>query len=274
VEEFFRLLKVSGKPFEVARSDWKLYIGEQQYGSLGYDARHSWESLQGRYTLAFLFEYAATLGLLDVAYISPVSARNDFRDRWGTDDLPFLSRYDGLMYFRINPLGAWCLGLSDSYEPQATAVDRVLKVLPNLDVVAAGKPPSAADVLFLDRFMEKRSESVWQLSKDKVLVAVEQGLSVAELREFLDSRAEGSLPQTAMVFLDDMEEKAGQLADLGAARLIECKDAVLARTLASDRRLRNLCQLAGERHLVFRAADEDAVRRALRELGHVLPPPR
>ncbi len=32
-------------------------------------------------------------------------------------------------------------------------------------------------------------------------------------------------------------------------------------------------QLAGERHLMFRAADEAAVRRALRELGYVLPPP-
>lgn len=46
----------------------------------------------------------------------------------------------------------------------------------------------------------------------------------------------------------------------------------MARTLAGDRRLRTICQLAGERHLVFRAADESAVRRALRELGHVLPP--
>jgi hypothetical protein len=72
--------------------------------------------------------------------------------------------------------------------------------------------------------------------------------------------------------LTDLEEKAGQLEDLGAARLIGCKDAVVSRTIASDRRLRNICQLAGERHLVFRAADEAAVRRALRELGHVLPP--
>ena len=47
---------------------------------------------------------------------------------------------------------------------------------------------------------------------------------------------------------------------------------VVAQTLVNDRRLRKLCQLAGERHLVFRSADETAVRRALRELGYVLPP--
>jgi hypothetical protein len=273
VEELFRLLKVLTQDFRVTHDPWKLYISEQQYGSFGYDANFTWENLQGRFTLAFLFEYAATLGLLDVAYISPQHARNDFRERWGTDDLSCLSRYDGLMYFRINPLGAWCLGLADSYEPPAEVVDRVLKVLPNLDLVAAGRPPSTADVLFLERFAERSSESVWRLSKEKILAAVEDGLTVAELKDFLATRVEGSLPQTAEVFLEDLEKKAGQLEDLGAARLIGCTDAIVAQTLASDRRLRGICQLAGERHLVFKASDEAAVRRALRELGHVLPPP-
>ena len=47
----------------------------------------------------------------------------------------------------------------------------------------------------------------------------------------------------------------------------------MARTLVSDRRLRGTCMVAGERHLVFKASDEAAVRRALKDLGHVLPPP-
>jgi hypothetical protein len=34
---------------------------------------------------------------------------------------------------------------------------------------------------------------------------------------------------------------------------------------------RGLCQLSGERHLVFRAADEKAFLHALREVGYVLP---
>src|SRR5205823_9541400 len=98
VEELFRLLKVWQPDYAVARDDWKLYLFEQQYGSFGYDAAHPWEALQGRYALAFLFEYAATLGLLDVAFLAPQAARNDYRDRWGTDDLSCLSRYDGLLF--------------------------------------------------------------------------------------------------------------------------------------------------------------------------------
>jgi hypothetical protein len=46
------------------RSLWKLYISDPQYGSLGYAGFHNWTLLEGRYTLAVLFEYAATLGLI------------------------------------------------------------------------------------------------------------------------------------------------------------------------------------------------------------------
>ena len=43
--------------------------------------------LQGRFILAMLFEYAATLGLIDVAYIPPAGrARRITDDHWGTDD--------------------------------------------------------------------------------------------------------------------------------------------------------------------------------------------
>lgn len=272
VEELFRLLKVLTTDFQLTHDPWKLYLGEQRYGSFGNSGRHTWESLEGRYVMAFLFEYAATLGLVDVAYISPEDARNDYCDRWGADDLSCLSRYDGLMYLRINPLGAWCLGLAAEYEPETVAVERVLKVLPNRDVVAT-RAPGPGDVLLLERFAERTSEAVWRLEAGKVLEAVEQGLTTGELREFLAARCQDGLPHTVEVFLDDLEARAGQLADLGAARLIGCQDPVVARTLVSDRRLGKLCRLAGDRQLVFAAGDEAAVRRALRELGYALPPP-
>jgi hypothetical protein len=86
-----------------ARS-WDLYISDAHYGSLGYEGYHDWEILQGRYILCLLFEYAATLGIVDVAYDSPVNARDDYDKLWGTDELWFLSRYDGLCEFRPTKL--------------------------------------------------------------------------------------------------------------------------------------------------------------------------
>jgi len=83
----------------------------------------------------------------------------------------------------------------------------------------------------------------------------------------------GPLPQTVQTLLDDLEQRAGMLHDRGTVRLIECADPTVAQLLLHDRRLSGLCMPAGDRALVFRIEDETAVRRAIRELGYVLPPP-
>jgi hypothetical protein len=85
---------------------WRLYIGDAYYGSLGHADAKAWVVVEGRYALCFLFEYAATLGLVDVRYTGPSGARDDYRFLWGADQLPALSRYDGLRGVRVNEFGA------------------------------------------------------------------------------------------------------------------------------------------------------------------------
>ena len=75
--------------------------------------------------MAFLFEYAATLGLIDLAYPYPSDARDDHTDFWGADDLDALSRYDGLQYFRLNNLGAWCLGHTQDHTPSSIEIKKI-----------------------------------------------------------------------------------------------------------------------------------------------------
>ena len=43
----------------------------------------TWEHVNGRFARALLLEYAATLGLIDVAVVSPWGALNDLGDLWG-----------------------------------------------------------------------------------------------------------------------------------------------------------------------------------------------
>ena len=169
-------------------------------------------------------------------------------------------------------MGAWILGLTDRYEPKLTGAEPVFRVLPNREVAVTGPALAPGDTLFLERFAERVSDAVWRLTEPRCLAAVEEGLSLVELQEFLRSRSGRDLPHTVEVFLDDLRQRTERLRDLGVARLLECADAELALLLVNDRRLRDLCRIAGERHLVFRAADEPAVRRALRELGYALPP--
>src|SRR4030042_6293370 len=100
-------MRAPGLDFSVSRRPHYLYIGEEQYGSLGGDDGE--RILDERYVLCLLLEYVATLGMIDVGLIPPAGARPDFHHLWGTDDLPYVSRYDGLLCFRVNALGAFCL---------------------------------------------------------------------------------------------------------------------------------------------------------------------
>jgi len=272
VDDFFRLLRATGRSFAVAHSADELYIAEHNYGNLGYDDEHAWEQLQGRFALAFFFEYAATLGVIDVAYVPPQGVRHDFRSRWGTDDYSCLSRYDGLLHLRVNPLGAWLLGVAGEYRPAAPTRMEVLRVLANRDVVAARDLPGS-DRLVLERFADPASEGVWKLSATKVLGVIEQGGSVDELEQFLVARTTGELPGTVSTFLADLRAKAGRLTDAGAARLIRCADEHMAAELAADRQLKGKCLRAGDRFVVVREADLDAVRKVARRLGYVWPVP-
>ncbi len=270
IDDFFRFLRATGRSFSIAHSEHVLYIAERNYGSLGYIDGQSWEQIQGRYTLAFLFEYVATLGIIDVAYVKPQGVRNDFYGRWGTDDFSCLSRYDGLLHIRVNPFGAWVLGVADDYRPATPTPSGVLKVLANHDLVTTHGLP-ASDRLVLDRFANQTSEGVWKLSAIKVLGVIEQGGSIDELQQFLSSRTTGELPRTVNTFIVDLRAKASRLTDAGAARLIECTDEHIATELANERQLRGKCLRAGERFVVVRDADLDAVRKVVRKLGYVWP---
>jgi len=272
-DEFSRFIVASGWGFEVTRNPWSLYIAESRYGSLGYAGSHDWSILQARYMMAFLFEYAATLGLIDVGYIHPADARPDYFGLWGTDGLDYLSRYDGLFYVRINGLGAWCLGQTQEYVPSAPEASQTLRVLPNLDVVAM-EPLPPGDALFLEQFAERVSESVWHIQRPRLLRVLEDGVSVAEVEAFLEAKSGATLPHTAAVFFRDVADRASRLTDRGFARLIEAQDPVLAQLIANDSRLRSLCLVAGERHIVVPSDSEAAFRRALRELGYTLSLPR
>ena len=275
VDDLFASMRGAGLSPTVARSDralWKLYLVDAQYGSLGYAGFGEWEILEGRYTLAVIFEYAATLGLVDVAYDEPAGARDDYHGNWGADDLDYLSRYDGLRAVRLTGLGAYALDLTASYRTPADAAPiRNLKVLSNLDVVATGEL-SPADRLVLDAYAKRTAERVWTFTADTVLAAVAAGRTADQLRDFLGGRMEQpELPATLLVLLDDVTTRAGRLRDLGQVRLIECADPALAALIHHDRRLRPLCTAIGERHLAVTTEQEPAFRRALQALGYALP---
>ncbi|WNZ10350.1 helicase-associated domain-containing protein [Streptomyces sp. 11x1] len=275
VDTLFRTMRKAGHDPGIARTEralWKLYLEDPEYGSLGYDGFHNWELLQGRYTLAVLFEYAAVLGLIDVDYRPPVGARDDYRDNWGADWTDCISRYDGLLALRLNPLGAYATGQAATYLPAPAPADTVpkgsggLKVLPNHDVVALDGL-TLAETLLLDAFAERTGDRVWALTSASLLAAVGSGRDLAELRHHLEAGA-APLPQTVTSPLDDAARRVGQIRDTGPVHLVECADPAVAALLATDRRTRTHCTRLGERHLAIPLDKLSAFRKSALAQGY------
>jgi hypothetical protein len=274
VNDLFRFMRVNGPNFEITRDLENLYVNEPMYGM---DSMHcpDWMLLQARYALCLLFEYAATLGLLDVAYIPPHDARPDYRGWYGISDLPFFSRYDGLLYFRINPLGAYALGLAPGYQPAApeivTPEAPLIRVLPNLEIAAMGSRLEPADLMMLDRYANKVSDAVWKLDQARLLDALEAGHDLMTLAELLVALSGQPLPETVERLLEDIARRARSVQSKGTVWLIECADPALAALIANDSRTKPFCQTAGDRSLTVPLESETRFRSALRKLGYIIP---
>ena len=93
VDTLFAIVRAQPAPLAVARSplaQWRLYLVDSHYGSLGPAGATAWNALEGRYALCVLFESAATLGVIDVAYTGPRGARDDYRGAVGRRPLRLL----------------------------------------------------------------------------------------------------------------------------------------------------------------------------------------
>jgi hypothetical protein len=271
IGEFSRYMRAAGFRFEVSRDSWGLYISDPQYGSLGYDGYGGWNILQERYLLCLLMEYAAPLGVVDIAYEHPAGARNDFRGQWGTDDLIFLSRLVGLRYFRPTPLGAFILGRADQYESRKQELTFSLTVLPNRQIRIDQGELSPDQTLLLENFAELRGNGLWALDEVRAIRAVEKGARIAELRSLLAAGDPQPLPELVEGFLASVEERGAACICQGTALLIECISPHIAEMIAQNSQTGKLCQRAGERCLVVRLDKEKAFRAALNSIGYGMP---
>jgi len=270
VDELFRQMQLRGHQFAVTHNPWGLYLVDAQYGALGYEGYGGFEILQARYILVYLFEYLATLGMIDVAYTRPYHARPDYAGSWGTDDFLFLSRYDGLQHIRLNALGAFCLGLAAGYQPATVEKPPLFALEADLGLVLL-REPEPGERLVLERIAKPRSPDRWGLDPDAVLRHSADGAERERIRAFIEGAADGDLPAQVRQLLDTVVERSTALADVGPARLIKCKDAAIAAMLTSDPVTAPHCARAGERLICVPESKLAAFRKGLAALGFVLP---
>lgn len=267
-DDFVRFMRASSYDFEVTTDPWTLYLTEPRYGGFGFSGHDHWSVLQGRYVLCVLFEYAATLGLIDIAFTRPEGARLDFA-RLAYDDSPsYLSRYDGLRYFRVNPLGAYCLDRVPSYTPSRPEARARLSVFPDGRIQSTHGSLGHDEILLLETYADNEATGVWRLNRAKIVRAIEDGRDLAELRDFIAERDDQDLPDPVEGLLRQTERAARALLPRGSAVLFECADAETLARLIEDRTVGRLCLKADKCHVVVPEKSVDAFRKAVHGMGY------
>ncbi len=268
IDDFARFMVAADLNFEVTRSPWTLYMGDAHYGGQYGESERSWGIFQDRYLLCFLFEYVATLGMIDVAFVPPSGARKELWELTGQFEGAFLSRYDGLKFFRLTALGAYCLGLTDTYEPETPQKSTPISVFPDRRIVVRNGPLDKEERAFLRRCADEDEPGlVWRLSTEKILGSVETGLDIGTVREFLSARDEQPLPELVEGFLSRIEARARAIRPKGPGVVFECDSVETVETLLSDRKIAKFSLRAGERTIVVKTSSENAFRKAARMMG-------
>lgn len=242
IDAFSDYMQANHYQFEVIDAEcWKLYICDPQYGQLS----PTWPLVQLRYLLCVLFEYAATLGLLDIAYIRPHRAR-DHTDHWGVDDLEFISQYDGLQFINVNALGAYVLGLQDTYEPEpldlSITIDQQGVVHFDGDVMPADLS------IALNQFAEKCGEHQWKFTQKQLAVAFAKQGNFAALKTALKNHAL-ALPAPINNVLCELEDNSKKVRFKERFLMFECQTEAIVDALLKIENVKGYAMRAGPKAL-------------------------
>ncbi|MBN2442821.1 MAG: hypothetical protein JXJ04_15800 [Spirochaetales bacterium] len=270
VDDLLTFMLAKGFTFYITTQPETLYITDPLLGHMGYSEVDGWNILETRYAFVFFFEYMATLGLLDIAYINPVGSRPDYLHIWGSERLTYLSTYDGLLYIKINNLGAYCLDLTDTYTPTPLKKVRDLQILANLEIIAINQL-NPGDIYFLERFTRRKSDNVWELTGPGISEALGQGSSLPLFIDFLTAKSGEPLPENVMLFLTEIGAKQTALSLAGKAWIINAESPALAQLIVHSSRLKSSCMIANEQTIVVPEESKKEFLKVIHDLGYSLP---
>lgn len=265
IDEWLRFIRASRNPPVVSDNPWALYLVDAHYGNIDRD----FKAIEGRYIMVYLFEVLATLGMVDLIYSAPHGVRDDFYSNWGADEYHYLSRYDGIGWFRINPLGRYCLELEDEYHQQEVNLPPLLQYQGALRyrLLRSAEPH---EQLLLEQFT-RQSKDHLQLDIHRGLEAIDQGYSLEEFTTLLQQQGDGPLDDEVEDLIDSLKMRSHAIEDGGPARIINCNSEHLARLLATSPETKKFCLFSNGKQLVVPERSIRKLIKGTRQLGYLIP---
>ncbi|MCB0208418.1 MAG: hypothetical protein KDJ52_03790 [Anaerolineae bacterium] len=270
IQDFYRAIKIWHFDFDVETSYYSnLYIGSKDYGEL--HGSTYWTVVKGLYINNIIWEYLGSIGAVDLAFTPPEEANlllnMDFR--YLSD--AYISQYDGLRYFRINPLGAFLLGQAGEYRPSRSLTPPLFTISPDLQVkLLDPKALTPNDQHHLEQVAVRVKKGQYQLDTQQLLTSMEEGIAWQQIADFLTERHQGPLPSDVWVWLSKLQENSAMFKTSSKALFIRVQSAELLEMALEDPVLGKMCNTINNRTLVIPSSKEKAFRRRLKELEYVM----
>ena len=174
----------------------------------GFKREEDWDLVEGRFLRQMLSEPLNWLGMVAIA-----------RDK-----------SNEVVAFRLSPLGAHLLGLSDEMPAlaESAATEKPLIIQPNFEIIAYTEAGHLPVLYQLERFATReRAERVahYKLDRESVYRGLQDGLSAAQMREFLETHSRSGVPQNIAYSLDDWENLWNSITIRPLASIIESETA-------------------------------------------------
>lgn len=150
--------------------------------------------------------------------------------------------------------------------------DRII-VQADLSIIAPGPLPTKKEIM-LRRFADTEQiglASTYRLSALSLSHALETGLTVSQIREFLNSLSDKAMPQPVEYLINEAEKRFGRLVvkDTEVGALITSTDAILLAEIINEQKLKPFDIRAVEDGALHTRFESEVVYFALRELGFV-----
>jgi hypothetical protein len=210
--EFEQYIRYTNRTF--AREDEMHVVGT----GAGYYEYVEWEDYEHP-LIHIILSFFGALGMIDIAWGENEAVYRDIGRR-----IP--------LAFRLNPLGAYVLGLSELYAAPVAPETKLkggFTVLPDYTIVVPDSTDRLKHEMYFDKLFTKVSATdeaaIYKLDFGTVARAVDSGVSVAGLRGYL-SASDRPLPENIARALDDWEKQAGRIR-LRQITILECDDTAL-----------------------------------------------
>jgi len=235
---------------------WGYSSGYDHWGSYG----PNWNEREAQ-IIRTILSFLSTIGMIDIAYTQKVPRTKH----------PYDGFYVGITGFRITKLGAWILGITDTYEAPITVIPRndegELLTLPDYSIVISGLKCRIKHEIYLSRFLTKVSSdenaSVYKLDFKSIIRAYNNGITPLKIIKYLKNASSKALPDNVERSLTGWQTKVGRVK-IHKLLVLETDDALLLEEIKHIKTMGSI--IAGDlRHAISLVDDSEKKAKTLIE---------